>query len=59
MADREAMAWGIGGALLAVLGTQMVERSDLFLMELWGVGLLVIGGALGVVGVGVLLRIWR
>jgi hypothetical protein len=59
MADREAYLWGIGGVLAAFLGWHLVQRSDLFLLELWGIGMLIIGGAFGVVGLGVLLRIWR
>lgn len=41
------------------LGLWLLGRGDPFLLTLWGVGLSIVGVAGAVLGLGLLLRIWR
>jgi hypothetical protein len=51
--------WLNGGLVFLMAGLLLLDRGELFLVLLWGVGLSVIGTALSVVGAGLLLRLWR
>jgi hypothetical protein len=59
MRDREAIWWMVIGIVLLVAGFELLRLDAPILASMWGVGLLIIGGVLGVVGLGVVLRIWR
>jgi hypothetical protein len=59
MRDREAIWWMVIGIVLLVAGFELLRLDAPMLASMWGVGLLIIGGVLGVVGLGVVLRIWR
>lgn len=41
------------------VGLWLLERGDPFLLTLWGVGLSIVGIVAVILGLGLLLRIWR
>jgi hypothetical protein len=59
MREREAIRWMVLGIVLMIAGCELLRLDAPMLATMWGVGLLIIGGVLGVVGLGVVLRIWR
>jgi hypothetical protein len=59
MREREAIRWMVLGIVLMIAGCELLRLDVPMLATMWGVGLLIIGGVLGVVGLGVVLRIWR
>jgi hypothetical protein len=59
MRDQEAIGWMALGIILMIAGFGLLRLNAPMLASMWGVGLLIIGGVLGVVGLGVVLRIWR
>ena len=59
MADDDAWGWLTTGLALLLAGVMLLRLDDPFLFTLWGVGLALGGGAVALVGAGVLLRVWR
>jgi hypothetical protein len=59
MRDREAVWWILLGIILVITGFELVRVDAPMLASLWGVGFLIIGSVIGIVGLGVVLRIWR
>ena len=59
MNDREAGCWVAGGLVAIAAGFLLLKVDDPFLFPLWGVAFLIGGSVATVVGVGVLLRLWR
>jgi hypothetical protein len=59
MREREAVWWMLLGLVLVITGFELLRLDAAMLVSMWGVGLLIIGSVLGVVGLGVVLRIWR
>jgi hypothetical protein len=58
--DDAAAGWCVAGGLAAIGGGLLLLKvDDAFLFPLWGVAFLVGGTVATVVGVGVLLRLWR
>jgi hypothetical protein len=53
-------SWLIAAGLAQTLvGMILVRVDDIFLLPLWGITFLLMGGVAVVLGVGVLLRLWR
>ena len=52
-------AWIASGMSSLALGLWLMDRGDPFLLTLWGVGLSLVGIVAVVLGLGLLLRIWR
>jgi hypothetical protein len=59
MDDEEAGWWVAGGSAAIGAGLLLLQTADPFLVPLWGVAFVVCGTVAAVVGVGVLLRLWR
>ena len=59
LSDREAWRAVNGGLVLVLAGSAVLRLDDPFLLTLWGLALLLIGGVTALVGTGVLLRLWR
>lgn len=51
--------WLAFGMSSVAAGLWLLNRSDPFLLTLWGVGLAIVGIATVILGLGLLLRIWR
>ena len=51
--------WIASGMSSLAVGLWLTDRGDPFLLTLWGVGLAVVGIAATILGLGLLLRIWR
>jgi hypothetical protein len=54
-----ADAWLAAGLSAVAAGVWLLKRDDPYLLTLWGIGLVIIGGVGAVVGTGILLRLWR
>jgi hypothetical protein len=54
-----ADAWIAMGMSSLAVGLWLTDRGDPFLLMLWGVGLSLIGIVAVILGLGLLLRIWR
>lgn len=52
-------AWIASGMSALALGLWLLDRGDPFLLTLWGVGLSIVGFVAVILGLGLLLRIWR
>ena len=59
LSDREAWRCVNGGLILVLAGSAVLRLDDPFLLTLWALALLLIGGVAALVGTGVLLRLWR
>ena len=59
MDDAEAAWWVAGGLAAIAAGGLLLRADDPLLLPLWGVALVILGTVATVVGVGVLLRLWR
>jgi hypothetical protein len=58
--DDDKASWLIAAGLAqTLLGMILVRINDVFLIPLWGIAFLLIGGVAVVLGLGVLLRLWR
>ena len=51
--------WIASGMSSLAVGLWLLDRSDPFLLTLWGVGLSIVGIVAVILGLGLLLRIWR
>lgn len=54
-----ADTWIASGMSSLALGLWLLDRDDPFLLTLWGVGLSLVGIVAVILGLGLLLRIWR
>ena len=54
-----AESWLAAGMSSLAVGLWLLERGDPFLLTLWGVGLSIVGIVSVILGLGLLLRIWR
>ncbi len=54
-----ADSWLAAGMSSLAAGLWLLDRGDPFLLTLWGVGLAIVGIVSVVLGLGLLLRIWR
>ena len=54
-----AESWLAAGMSSLAAGLWLLDRGDPFLLTLWGVGLAIIGIVATVLGLGLLLRLWR
>ena len=54
-----ADAWIASGMSSLALGLWLTDRGDPFLLMLWGIGLSIVGIVAVILGLGLLLRIWR
>ncbi len=59
MSVPRADTWIASGMSSLAVGLWLLDRGDPFLLTLWGVGLLIVGIVAVVLGLGLLLRIWR
>lgn len=59
MSDEDAGWWVAAGLGQILVGLVLLDLTDPFLSTMWGIALLITGGTTTVVGVGVLLRLWR
>ena len=59
MNDQDAVCWVAGGLVAVCVGFLLLKVDDPFLLPLWGVACLIGGTVATVVGLGVLLRLWR
>jgi hypothetical protein len=57
--DDEACRWVAVGLVLLTVGLWLLRLDGSFLVPLWGTALTLIGGVVAIVGLGVLLRLWR
>jgi hypothetical protein len=51
--------WLASGMSSLALGLWLTDRGDPFLLMLWGVGLSIVGIVAVILGLGMLLRLWR
>lgn len=54
-----ADTWIASGMSSLAAGLWLLDRGDPFLLTLWGVGLSIVGIVAVILGLGLLLRIWR
>lgn len=54
-----AESWLVAGMASTAVGLWLLEHEDPFLLTLWGIGLSIVGLAAVILGLGLLLRIWR
>jgi hypothetical protein len=59
MTDDDAWKWLSTGVALGFVGIVLLRLHDPMLFTMWGVALSICGGAIALVGTGVLLRLWR
>lgn len=59
VSDEDAGWWVAAGLGQILVGLVLLGLEEPFLSTMWGIALLITGGSSAIVGVGVLLRLWR
>jgi hypothetical protein len=59
MTDDDAWRWLSVGVCLVLVGLMLLRLDYPIVATMWGVALSLSGGAIALVGTGVLLRLWR
>jgi hypothetical protein len=59
MTNDAAWRWLSIGLALTIAGMVLLQHGDAYLFTMWGIALFLSGGAVALVGTGVLLHLWR